>query len=311
MIAGEDPSTQLRRLRDCLEQARKVQTGVESDVQRFDTQVKELTKFVDEFEKIVKGYDEKQRTLWDDQNCYANLQANEKARLFKELGGQVVVDQIEAAVSSIRREIEDLGGTPTTKGKIKEEEEKLEGTKATEGLREKLSKAVTARDDAAKIFEKAKKPVAWIGERHALLKGLSKQIEDACKAGELAYAYWLLTDNSKYPKLLSDPLQVLETYPKPKPSAASAPQAMASQTTASQTTAPQIAELPDFYTYLLNAWNAYNKAIRGAQDAEGAVKASEEAIKTMKARLKEATDKFEARVKAALSLVKSAKARQL
>ena len=56
MIDNEDPATQLRRLRDCLEQAQTVQKNVEGDVQRFDAQVKELTKFVDEFEKIVAEY---------------------------------------------------------------------------------------------------------------------------------------------------------------------------------------------------------------------------------------------------------------
>ena len=259
MIDNEDPATQLRRLRDCLEQAQKAQKNVEGDVQRFDAQVKELAKFVDEFEKIVAEYRKEQRRLWDDQNCYKDFQDKEVRRLKQELGDPI--DRIiKEKVGPVRAEISDLERI------IPETEAQLSA------LRQNFAQAVKKRDDAKAIFEMWKKPVASIKERHGKLKAISDEVNEACKAGELAFAYWLLTAPDKFNDKLLAP--------------------------------PDVAPVDELQQRLIDAWNAYAKAIKEAQDLDGQVKGTEERLKTMRIRLDEAKKKFDARVRAALSAIK-------
>jgi predicted nucleic acid-binding Zn-ribbon protein len=256
VIDNEDPATQLRRLRDCLEQAQKAQKNVEGDVQRFDAQVKELAKFVDEFEKIVAEYRKEQRRLWDDQNGYKDFQDKEVRRLKQELGDQI--DRIiKEKVGPVRAEIGDLERI------IPETEAQLSA------LKQSFAQAVKKRDDAKGIFEMWKKPVASIKERHGRLKAFSDEVNEACKAGELAFAYWLLTAPDKFNEKLLAP--------------------------------PDVAPVDELQQRLIDAWNAYARAIKEAQDLDGQVKGTEERLKTMRTRLDEAKKKFDARVRAALS----------
>jgi predicted nucleic acid-binding Zn-ribbon protein len=259
VIDDEDPPAQLRRLRDCLEQAQKAQKGVEGDVQRFDAQVKELTKFVDEFEKIVAEYRKEQRRLWDDQNCYKDFQEKEVRRLKQELGDQI--DRIiEDKVGPLRAEIKNLDQN------IPQVEAQLSTYK------QDLANAIKARDDAKASFEMWKMPVRSIKDRHGKLDTFSKEVDDACKAGEFAFAYWLLTAPDKFKEKLLAP--------------------------------PDVVPAEELQQRLIDAWNAYAKTIKKAQDLDGQVKGTEETLKTMSARLDEAKKKFDARVRAALSTIK-------
>jgi len=131
---------------------------------------------------------------------------------------------------------------------------------------------VKKRDDAKGIFEMWKKPVASIKERHGRLKAFSDEVNEACKAGELAFAYWLLTAPDKFNEKLLAP--------------------------------PDVAPVDELQQRLIDAWNAYARTIKEAQDLDGQVKGTEERLKTMRTRLDEAKKKFDARVRAALSKIK-------
>ena len=58
---------------------------------------------------------------------------------------------------------------------------------------------------------------------------------------------------------------------------------------------------PNFNSKIIEAWNAYAKAIKSTQDMDAQIKGGKDILVTKRAQLDDAKAKFDARVQAALS----------
>jgi len=276
---GEIPGEQLQRLRKCLEDAQRKQKEADSDVQRFTAQVTALSSFSDEFENIVAEYE---KAYGDKKKIQKDFEDFKIATIsgLEELLDQATRNRIATAVKPLQEEIVDLEGDGTKDqygkpvlGKIGIEEKKLVQAKLD------LAEAIAEREKAKTRFESWRKAVASITSRHTTLKDLQNKIDEA--ANEPAFAYWLVSDSvsevpdkDNFTSMLKGPVQVLP-----------------------------VETDKGFRATLLRFWSEFNAAIKKVQDLDGAIKGSEEALKSMKARLDDAKKNLKARVRVLLSKI--------
>src|SRR5262249_5031452 len=173
------PAAQLKALQECLEKAQTEEKTLEGQVQRYGAQAKALSGLLDELEKTKADYDKEQRRLDENQKGFQSFYDSEKKRLEGELGASV--GQIKTTVDQF------LGIIKTLKTEIPEQEKNVAAAEQELVKRKKLEA------DAKAEFELWKKPVANIDARHGKLNTLEAKIIEACKKGELAFGYWLLT----------------------------------------------------------------------------------------------------------------------
>ena len=244
---------------------------MEADVLRFDTQVKELNKFVDDLEKIVAEYDKEQRSLEEKQNCLRSFRDNEEKRLARELGAGV--GQIKGKVDPFREEVE------TLRQRIIDEDRKLAQ------YEKELTDAKQAETDAKAEFERQKKSLESIKARLKKLDSLSEDVVKLCREGQLAFAYWLLTTE----KLKCEDKAKDKLEPRFKDKLIEE---------------PQVVSTAELRCKLMAAWARYANALKCTFDADARVKGSKDALKTIGDQLAAATKRFDASVKTALSNIK-------
>jgi DNA repair exonuclease SbcCD ATPase subunit len=252
---------QLARLRQCSEQRQRDQKKADANAQLADAEIAVLAQFLDDLDKIVADYDKAQPPLEAAQEKYKGFESGEEKILADQLGEKALGD-IKTAAKPFEEEINKLP-------------DDIDGLTADlANLRLQRDKAAKERDDKKAEFENWKKPVAYIRTRHAGIDGIRKQFDAAMDAGELAYAYWLLTGLKKY-KYAVD-------------------------------TMPAVFPTPAFREELITAWQKYDGAIKNFQDLDGQIKGREKELDLMNARLKIAKDKLDARVRDAVANIEPA-----
>ncbi|MEY9418077.1 gas vesicle protein [Bradyrhizobium japonicum] len=234
-------------------------------MQRYDAQAKALSGLLDELDKTRTEYDKEQRRLEEKQKSYQSFFDSEKKRLTAELGSSL--GQIDKIVSQFKEVIDKL-----TK-EIPEKEKELADRE------NHLIEARKKEAEAKAGFDLWRTPVASVDARHGKLNALSDKIIAACKNGELAFGYWLLTTHFR-------------------------PKGDEDRYADKLTGKPDVVKTDALQANIIGAWNDYAKKTRIAQDLDALVKGSKDALATKKAQLDDAKSKFDARIQAALSIIK-------